>query len=206
MVGKKPGMKSNVKLIVKDHDRGPPLVLTEAHNKIQHYFFDYPAKEFSLNDVCSAVNVSKTTANVVVGQLVKEGFLKKEAIGKLWRISCNLEHHYNITRKMPYHLVLIYESGIIPAVREAVPDARTIILFGSYRKGDDIETSDIDIAAEVLSDDEHKIVEIGVIPLFGYRQNVPVNLHVFSRNNISLNLFANIANGIILEGFLEVRP
>ena len=40
----------------------------------------------------------------------------------------------------------------------------------------------------------------------GYRKNVPVNVHVFSRNKIDLNLFANIANGIILEGFLEVRP
>ena len=40
----------------------------------------------------------------------------------------------------------------------------------------------------------------------GFRTNVKVNLHIFSRNKIDLNLFANIANGIILSGFLEVLP
>lgn len=176
-----------------------------AYYKVQNYFFDYPTKEISLNDLCSAVKISKTTANAIVKRLTKTGFLKIEIIGKLWRISCNLEHNYNVSRKTSYHLGLIYESGIIKAVHEALPSVRTIILFGSYRKGDDTESSDVDIAAEVIGDSKYEIVELGIIPQLGYRQNVTVNLHIFSRNDISLNLFANIVNGIILEGFLEVK-
>ena len=42
-------------------------------------------------------------------------------------------------------------------------------------------------------------------PKFGYRTNVPVNIHLFSEKNINLNLFSNISNGIILDGFLEVK-
>jgi hypothetical protein len=30
-------------------------------------------------------------------------------------------------------------------------------------------------------------------------------LHIFNRNNIDDNLFNNIANGILLWGFLEVK-
>ena len=45
-----------------------------------------------------------------------------------------------------------------------------------------------------------------IIKEFGYRKDVPVNLHIFSRNKVDLNLFANISNGIILDGFLEVHP
>lgn len=183
----------------------PRLEAADAYGKIQYYFFDFPAKEFSLNDLHSTLKISKTTANSVVRHLIDEGFLKIEILGKLWRISCNQKHPYNITRKIPYHLQLIYESSIIEAIHEKVPGVRTIILFGSYRKGDDNEKSDVDIAAEVISDDDYRMIEMGTIPQLGYRQNVPVNLHVFSRNKISLNLFANIANGIILEGFLEVR-
>lgn len=183
-----------------------PSKLMEGYIKMQNYFFDYPTREFTLNELHRNLGISKSTANMVVQDMLREGFLKREVLGKLWRISCNQEHLYNFSRKIPYHLGLIYESNLIPVVHEAVPNARTIILFGSYRKGDDFEKSDIDIAAEIISDEQPRILELGIIPTLGYRKDVRVNVHVFSRNNVPLNLFANIANGIVLEGFLEVRP
>jgi predicted nucleotidyltransferase len=183
-----------------------PSELAQAYIRVQSLFFDFPTKEFSLNDLCSAANISKTGAKVVVEQMISEGFLRREIIGRLWRLSCDQKHPYNMTRKVPYHMGLIYESGIIESVHAAIPNVRTIVLFGSYRKGDDVDTSDIDVAIEIVGDEQPKILELGMIPRLGYRKDVVVNLHVFSRNNISLNLFANIANGIVLEGFLEVRP
>ena len=51
-----------------------------------------------------------------------------------------------------------------------------------------------------------QIIGLGVVEQLGYRKNVPINLYIFSRNKIDLNLFANIANGFVLDGFLEVRP
>ena len=101
---------------------------------------------------------------------------------------------------------MVCESGILKEIHKLTPGARAVILFGSYRKGDDTEKSDIDIAVEVLDDKEVQMIELGIVPELGYRKNVPVNLYIFSRNKIDLNLFANIANGIVLEGFLEVRP
>jgi predicted nucleotidyltransferase len=100
----------------------------------------------------------------------------------------------------------VYESGILPEVHRTIPGAKSIILFGSYRKGDDTEKSDIDIAVEVTGNEPQKLVELGTIGQIGYRSNVKVNLFVFSRSKIDINLFSNIANGIVLEGFLEVRP
>ncbi|MBI3026708.1 nucleotidyltransferase domain-containing protein [Candidatus Woesearchaeota archaeon] len=101
---------------------------------------------------------------------------------------------------------MIYESNITKEINKVIDNPRAIILFGSYRKGDDTENSDIDLAVEVLDDKEIEILKFGVFPSFGYRKNVVVNLHIFSRNKIDLNLFANIANGIVLEGFLEAKP
>ena len=180
--------------------------LKEAYPKILLWFFAYPTREIGLNDLSEALVISKTTAHRIVEQLVKEGFLKKEVLGKIWRISCNQNHVYNYSKKIAYNLILIYESGIIKKIRKVIQNPRAIILLGSYRKGDDTEISDIDIAVEVLGNENLKIENIGTIKKFGYRNNVPVNLHIFSRNGIDLNLFANIANGILLEGFLEVRP
>lgn len=178
----------------------------EAGAKVLYWFFDFPSREMSLNDLSEETGISKTTANKVVTNLVQAGFLKKEVLGKVWRISCNINHPYNISAKVPYHLTLIYQSGILEAIYKQIPSPRAVILFGSYRKGDDTEQSDIDIAVEILGNEEMKLQELGRLEKLGFRQNVKVNLHIFSRNKIDLNLFANIANGIVLSGFLEARP
>jgi len=178
----------------------------EAGVKVLYWFFDFPSKEMSLNDLSEAVGISKTTANKVVTKFVQEGFLKKQVLGKIWRISCNIAHPHNLIAKVPYHLTAIYQSGILDAIYKQIPSPRVVILFGSYRKGDDNEQSDIDIAVEVLGNEEMKLQELGRLEKLGFRTNVKVNLHIFTRNKIDLNLFANIANGIVLSGFLEARP
>jgi predicted nucleotidyltransferase len=178
----------------------------EAVIKVMYWFFDFPSREISLNDLSESAGISKTTANKVVLKLVEQGFLNKEVLGRIWRISCNISHPFNLFSKVPYHLQLIYQSGILDAIYKIIPNPKAIILFGSYRKGDDTEQSDIDIAVEVLGNDELKIHELGKLEQIGNRKNIKVNLHIFSRNKIDLNLFANIANGIVLAGFLEVRP
>lgn len=182
------------------------MELNEAYLKMIYWFFSFPDKEIGLNDLSEALKISKTTAKRVVLRLIDEGFLNREILGKIWRISSNQDHPYNYTRKISYNLALIYESVILNAIHDMIRNPKAVILFGSYRKGDDNEKSDIDIAVEVVGDEEVKIIELGVIPEFGHRKDVLVNIYRFSRNKVDLNLFANIVNGIVLEGFLEARP
>ncbi len=189
----------------------------EPYLKVMRWFFSFPERKIGLNDLIKEVRISKTTANKVIHKLEKEGFLIKEVIGKAWRISCNQKHEYNRTKKICYNLELIYESGIIQEIDEKYRP-KSMILFGSYRKGDDNEKSDIDIAVEIVShniniaiavDVSHsalRIKEFGILEKFGFRKNVRVNVHIFSRKKINSNLFSNIANGIVLDGFLEVKP
>lgn len=171
-------------------------------NKIMQWFFAFPEQEFTLTELVRNLNISKTTANKEVKRLEKEGFLKIEVLGNLWRISCNQKHPYNTEKKTPHNLELVYTSQITKKILEKYPNARAVILFGSYRKGDDVSTSDLDIAVELLNC-KTSIIEFDKINL-GYRKDVAVNLTVFSRKNINSNLFTNIANGIVLEGLLEV--
>lgn len=182
------------------------LELNEAYKKIMFWYFSNPKQEVSLNDLTKLANISKTTANRTVSRLEKEGFLKLNRIGGLWRITCNQSHPYNTTKKISYNLELIYESRVLDAIQKNFQNPRSIILFGSYRKGDDIESSDLDIAVEMLDDEETKIFQIGTIPKLGYRENVKVNVLKFTRKKVDLNLFANLVNGIVLFGFLEARP
>ena len=182
------------------------LELTDAYHKVMYWFFSYPHKEISLSDLTKLVGISKTTANRVVLELAKRRFLRIQELGKLWRISSDPQHEFTTTRKIAYNLESIYESGIISEILKKKPTPRCITLFGSYRKGDDTQQSDIDIAVEVLGNHQPTITLLGVISKLRYRKNVKVNLLTFSRNNIDINLFTNIANGIVLYGLLEVKP
>ncbi|NCN99091.1 hypothetical protein COU62_01825 [Candidatus Pacearchaeota archaeon CG10_big_fil_rev_8_21_14_0_10_35_219] len=179
--------------------------LERTLNKCLVWFYAYPRSKIGLTNLAKSINSSKTATKQIVEDLVQIQFLTKEIVGRAWLLSANQKHPYFITKKIPYNLSTIYESGILDAVYQAVPSARAIILFGSYRWGTDIEDSDIDIGVEVVDNEELLIHRLGIIEQLGYRKKVPVNLHIFSRNKIDLNLFVNIANGIVLDGFLEVR-
>jgi len=175
----------------------------EAYNKVLFFFFSFPDISIGLNELVNKIKISKTNANKIVTKLQKKGFLIKEVIGKSWRIKCNKNHIYNRSKKIAFNLQLIYESNVINEIHKKIPNSEAIVLFGSYRKGDDIEKSDIDIAVNIIGK-EFKIEELGKIENLGYRKDVTVNLHLFSKDKIKKNLFANIVNGIVLEGFLEV--
>ena len=184
--------------------------LNEAYQKVLYWFFSFPNMETGLNDLASNLEIAKTTAKKVVNILIQEGFLNKKVYGKAWNITCNKLHEYNFTKKIAFNLEIMLRAykcqGLKEHILSEVGNAKSIILFGSYRKGDDTEKSDIDIAVEIENNKEPKIIQLGIIPQIGYRKNVKVNLYTFCRNKVDLNLFTNIANGIILEGFLEVRP
>ena len=181
----------------------------KAYNKVVEWFFSFPNREFSLNELSIALKIAKTTAKRVVNRLIDEGFLTRTIYGKVWIIKCNPQSDFNYTRKIAFNLGMVYEAylgGIREDILEIVPNPRAIILFGSYRKGDDTEDSDIDIAVEVLDPKKAGIIELGHIAGFGYRKDVTVSLHIFTRKDVDVNLFSNIANGIVLSGFLEARP
>ncbi len=179
--------------------------LERTLDKCLAWFYAYPKTKTGLTELSKYIKASKTATKQVVESLVEKKFLNKEIIGKAWLLSADQKHPYFIIKKIPYNLRNVYESGVLDAIYKIITSPRAVILFGSYRWGTDIEESDIDIAVEIIDNQELKIIPLGTIEQLGYRKNVPVNLHIFSRNKIDLNLFANIANGIILDGFLEVR-
>lgn len=179
--------------------------LERTLDKCLIWFYSFPRAKIGLSDLAKYINASKTATKQIVESLVIIQFLNREVIGKAWLLSSNQKHPFFITKKIPYNISTIYESGILDAVYKTIPSPRAIILFGSYRWGTDVEESDIDIAVEVIDNRDLQIVQLGIIEQLGYRKKVPVNLHIFSRNKIDSNLFANIGNGIILDGFLEMR-
>ncbi len=100
-------------------------------------------RDRSVNELVQKLKISKTTANKIVLRLVKEKFIQREIIGKTWRLSCNLEHKYNFSNKICYYLNMIFQSRIINEVYKKINNPQAIILFGSYRKGDDLDEVEV---------------------------------------------------------------
>ncbi len=182
------------------------MKIGDIDRRICLYFFSFPDKVTSLSDLAKLTGSSKTSAKIAVTKLLKSGILTKEEYGKAWSISLNKRSSLATARKISFNLNLVYETDIIGCVYRKFPNARAIIIFGSYRWGTDNEKSDIDIAIEVAGERKIRIEELGIIEKLSYRKDVKVNAHVFSRGFVDKNLFANIANGIVLDGFLEVKP
>src|SRR3989344_4764674 len=128
--------------------------------RILYWFFDYPEIKVTLSELAKDLEISKKTASRIVQLLVEDGFLILEEIGRAWRISCNTSHSYNKMVKIGYNLMAVYTADIIPKIYSLVGNPRVIILFGSYRKGDNRGSSDVDIAVEVIGNKNLEIINI----------------------------------------------
>ena len=97
---------------------------------------------------------------------------------------------------MVYNLYSVIESNLIDFIEEKLMP-KSIVLFGSYQRGEDIESSDIDIFVECKKEKLD-------IKKFEKKFERKIEFH-FRENFTSLpnELKNNIINGIVLSGFLE---
>jgi predicted nucleotidyltransferase len=179
--------------------------LTSAQ-KIANVLYIFPDKDFTLTALSEESGVSKSTASELIRELEKSGFIKMEWIGKkTLLIRANRESSIFIKWKIVNNLTIIYDSGIVEFLNDHYRNPKAMALFGSFRWGQDGKDSDIDIAVEVVDDVGYDVHTFPALKEFEKMLNRKIQVHVFNRNRIDLNLFNNIANGIVLVGFLEVN-
>ncbi len=195
------------KLIVRE--KYPKLYEETARNKVLETLFRFPEKEFSLSDLAKEAGVAKANVGKILEELQKVGLIEIVKLSKIWRIKANSVNWYFLRSKIVYNLNFIYQSGLVEFLSDYFKNPRSIILFGSFRKGEDISESDIDIAIEEdgnLGLEDYKTVRLKELGVFEDVIKRNIQIHLFNRGNVNINLFNNIANGIVLLGFLEVKP
>ncbi len=167
--------------------------------------FSFPEKEFSLSDLAKDAGVAKANIGRILDELQRMEFIEITKLTKIWRIKANQKSVNFRNAKIVRNLRVTYQSGIIDALNDIYNNPKAIVLFGSFRKGDDISTSDVDIAVEV-DFGEYKVVELKQLARFEDILGRKIQVHLFNRKTVDLNVFNNITNGIVLDGFLEVSP
>ena len=177
-----------------------------ARQRVLSVLFRYPEKEFSLSDLAREACVAKAHIGRILDEIYKIGIIKIIKLSKIWRIQANQQNPVYTKSKIIYNLGLVYQSGLVEFLNDEFNNPKAIILFGSFRKGDDISNSDIDIAIENNEINDYKIVRLKNLIEFENSVERKIQIHLFSRKHVDINVFNNIANGIILSGFLEVKP
>ncbi len=178
----------------------------------------WPEQEFSLSELAKKARVAKTHIGPLLKEFEAMGIIRITELSSIWRIRPEQQNESFIRSKILYNLSFIYHSGLVEILNKWYGNPKAIILFGSFRKGDDISTSDIDIAIESDNKEEEGIftakettgfLSLELVkfktefePIIGSRE---IQIHVFNRKSVDINVFNNIANGIVLCGFLEVR-
>jgi len=181
------------------------LFIQNALQRVLAVLFRYPEKEFSLSDLAKEAGVAKPHIGAILTSLERLGFITITRLTKIWRIKANQQSGNFIKSKIIYNLNFIYQSGLIEFLTEHFGNPKSIILFGSFRRGEDFSASDIDIAIETDETEEYKTIGLRILSDFEREIGRKIQIHLFTRKDIDIHVFNNIANGIVLSGFLEVK-
>lgn len=166
--------------------------------QVASVFFKSPQKPFGLLEISKEINLAHTSVKKYLEQLKDLQLITFQSAEfgnrKAPVFKANYTNPKFIFYKKLYNLHILEESGIIDYLeKEYQPNS--IVLFGSYAKGEDDITSDIDIFLECEKKD---------ISLKDFRIHRKIELH-FKDNFKSYpdELKNNILNGVVLRGFLE---
>jgi len=155
-------------------------------------------EKLSQREIAKKLDVSPTAVSKSVKKLIKKKLAKIEKTKNINFISFNRDEQRAIELKRVENLRQVYLSGLSDYLLDSLPGA-TIILFGSYSKGEDIFNSDIDIA--VIGRREKSL------NLNKYEKILNRNIHLLffgSWKEINTHLKNNILNGIVLHGSVEI--
>lgn len=168
--------------------------------KIADVFFDNPTTKMYLIEISRKIKLAHTSVKTNLNSLIKLNIIKKEiekrGSRKFPSYKANIDSVEYRKYKQIHNNTSIIESGLIEYLEEKIMP-RSIILFGSYQKGEDTENSDIDISIEAP---ETKVELIK----FQKQLHRKIQLHFNeSFESYPKELKNNIINGIVLYGYLE---
>ncbi len=173
--------RKNIKLVVKE------------------YFLENPSTKIRVRQLERILKVPLPSIIRYCKELEEEGILKTTIIGEVKFYTPNNSSEKYVIEKKFYNIRKIYDSGLINFLKKEFYNP-TIILFGSYFRGEDKEDSDIDIFIETKIQKK--------VDLKKYEKILGKKINLIQYKSIKTiknkHLANNILNGLVLNGFLNV--
>lgn len=167
--------------------------------KIREYFFNNPTAKLRVRQIEREIKVPLPSAIRYTKELEQEGILKTEEISEIKLFSADRSSKKFLLEKMLFNIKSLLDSGLLKYLIEEIGNP-TIILFGSYSRGEDIESSDIDLYIESASKPKINLERFQKVLNRGIQLFVYANIKKIPNPHLA----NNIINGIKLNGFVEV--
>jgi len=169
--------------------------------EIINFFLVHPTEEIHLRSLARKVKVSATWAAKVLKELSSEGIvsLRKEKESKMIKVQAERNSSSFIRLKVIFNIYSLYQSGLLDQIITLYQRPEAIVLFGSYRRGEDTEKSDIDIAVITA----HK----AAFNWSRFEQKLQRKIKIIElikEKKIEPEFKNTLANGLALYGYLEV--
>lgn len=168
--------------------------------RVLDVFFTFPTKRLTLKDISVKAGIAHTSVKKQLDVLVKKGLVLREIEKKGTRIfplyKANRESTKFIQHKRLNNIESLFNSGLLNFLEENFMP-KSIILFGSFLRGEDTEESDVDLFVEAPGQ-KLKFTR------FEKRLGRRVELHFNeSFHSYPTELKNNLVNGLVVHGFLE---
>lgn len=175
------------------------MVRTNTRKIIREHFFQNPSSKLRVRQIERKLDLSLPSVIRYCEELEEERILKTvETSGVIFYTADRGSDKFLFEKKV-FNLKQIRKSGVTKYLKEKLHNP-TIILFGSYSKGEDTEESDVDLYVETLSKEK--------VELKKFEKLLQRRIQLFRHENIkeitNPHLANNVINGITLNGFLEV--
>ncbi len=169
--------------------------------KVARVFFDEPAEDHYLTEISKKSDLAHTSVKKHLEKLMEIGIIEEKELERGERTYPIYNSRVDDEKYKEYRKIDIqhrlYESGLVQYIEERChPDC--IVLFGSSARGEDVGESDIDLYVQA---DEHEV------DLSPYEKSLNRNIQLHFQEDLRdypKELRNNIANGIVMYGYLEV--
>ncbi|MDP3026184.1 MAG: nucleotidyltransferase domain-containing protein [Nanoarchaeota archaeon] len=166
--------------------------------KIKEYFFIHPTEKMRVRQLARALEAPLPSVIRYTCELKDEEILQIIEISNIKFYASNRESKKFLVEKTWFNIHSLLDSGLLDYLIKELGNP-TMVLFGSYSRGEDIESSDIDIYIE--SSETKLNIE-------NFEKILERKIQIFFYENIrkvpNPHLSNNIINGIKINGFLEV--
>jgi predicted nucleotidyltransferase len=173
------------------------MIIKDNISKVMELFFKNPERKFHLRELERLTKLSMPGVKKIVEKLEKEGLLKSKAEKMVKNFYASRNEKF-IQLKRAYNLYSISDSGLLNFLINKYQEPESIVLFGSYGKGEDNSLSDIDIAIITpkretcdLSDFERKLGR-------------KIKIYEIKIGKAEKEFINTLANGIVLHGYLKL--
>ncbi|MFH0876437.1 MAG: nucleotidyltransferase domain-containing protein [archaeon] len=176
------------------------MIQKSSMDRTAEFFFINPTKKHYLMDISRSIGLAHTSVKNNLEKLVKNGLLiesvEKKGDRKFPLYTANLDNKTFKKYKTIHNISVIFQSKLIEFIEEKLMP-KSIVLFGSFQRGEDIEKSDIDLFVECKKEELD-------ISSFEKKLGRKIELHFNDNfNSYAKELKNNVINGIVLSGFLE---